>query len=495
VKPVGESNALVLLRLSGEVSTKARVTRQRFVTRLLRNARDALAAAGGDARIERHHDRVFVHLETAAGAEALRRVFGIQSLSLVERHPAPSLEAVVERGAALFAEAVRGRRFAVRARAVGGPAGPGLGRRDVERALGARLLPVSAGVDLEQPEVTAQVELFEGLAHYFTERVAAEGGLPLGTEGRAVALVSGGFDSPVASWQILRRGVALDYVFCNLGGASHQLGTLRVMKVIADRWSYGTRPRFHALDFGAVSRELQAKTERRYWQVLLKRQMLRAAERVAHERRAHAIVTGEALGQVSSQTLVNLHAISEAASLPVLRPLVGSNKDEIIALARRIGTAELSAVVGEYCSLVPRRPATAARLDVVRAQEARMDPAVLERAVAQRQVLDLRALDPEAALLPELEIDRVPDDACVLDLRSRAEYRHWHYPGAVQLDFAQALDAYPSFSKDQTYVLYCEYGLKSAHLAELMQHANLRAYHIRGGTAALRRRVEGDGPG
>lgn len=486
----GEQGALVLLRLSGEVSTKARVTRQRFVTRLLHNARDALAACGARGRIERHHDRIFLHLDSPAAAEALARVFGIQSLSVVERHPAPSLEAVVERGFALFRDAVRGRRFAVRARVVGGHRAGGLRRRDVERALGARLLPESAGVDLEEPEVTAQLELFEGQASYFSERLPAQGGLPIGAEGRAVALVSGGFDSPVAAWQLLRRGVSLDYVFCNLGGQSHQLGTLRVMKVIADRWSYGSRPRLHAVDFSAVSRELQSRTEPRYWQVLLKRLMLRAAQGIAEQRRANAIVTGEALGQVSSQTLVNLRAISDAVALPILRPLVGSNKEEIIALARRIGTAELSAVVGEYCSLVPRKPATAARLEVVREQEARMDPAVLERAVASRQVLDLRELDPEAAVLPELEIDEVPADACVIDLRGRAEYRTWHYPGALHLDFPRAVEAYPSFSKESTYVLYCDYGLKSAHLAELMRRTNLRAYHFRGGTAALRRWAE-----
>jgi thiamine biosynthesis protein ThiI len=342
-------------------------------------------------------------------------------------------------------------------------------------------------VDLSAPEVTAGVEIHQGFAYLFGETRPGPGGLPLGVEGRAVALVSGGFDSPVAAWHLLRRGVALDYVFCNLGGATHRIGALRVMKVIADRWSYGSRPRLHAIDFAEVTRELQERCEPRGWQVILKRLMLRAAERVAREQGAEALVTGESLGQVSSQTLPNLAVIGEAVPLPVLRPLVGLHKDEIIRRAKDIGTAGLSAAVDEYCALVPRRPATRTRLAAVREQEARLDPATLERALAAREVFDLRGLDPEDTGLPELEISEIPPDAVVVDLRSRPDWRAWHWPGSVQLDFPQALAACPSLAKEPTYVLVCEFGLKSAHLADLMRREGLRAFHLRGGLPALRR--------
>jgi thiamine biosynthesis protein ThiI len=332
--------------------------------------------------------------------------------------------------------------------------------------------------------------VYEGQAYFFGESLPGPAGLPVGSQNRALALVSGGFDSAVAAWQMLRRGVSLDYLFCNLGGATHRLGVLRVMKVVADQWSYGVRPRLHAVDFGAISRELQERCEPRYWQVILKRLMLRAAEAVARELRAHALVTGESVGQVSSQTLENLAAISDATALTVLRPLVGMNKDEIIAQARHVGTAPLSAVVDEYCALLPRKPATAARVEVVREQEARLDPALLAAAVSERELVDLRALDPDDTGLPELEIGEVPSGATVIDLRSRAEFRSWHFPEAVHLDFSHALEAFPSFERERSYVLYCEFGLKSAHLAELMRREGFRAYHFRGGTRALRRSVE-----
>lgn len=483
---MSSASAVVLLRLSGEIATKARPTRRAFVVQLVRNVKDALASEGIAAAVERRHDRVLVETADARAPALLARVFGVQSASRAERHPVASLDEVVAAGEAAFREAVRGRRFAVRARRVGESTLPFRGR-DVEVALGRRLLPLSAGVDLDHPDFTARVELYGGAAYTFAEVVPGAGGLPLGTGDRAVALVSGGFDSAVAAWQLQRRGVLLEHVFANLGGRTHRLGALRVMEVLARRWSYGARPRLHVVDFGAVSRELQERTERRYWQVILKRLMLRAAEAVAKETRAKAIVTGEAVGQVSSQTLVNLATISEATRLPILRPLVGMNKDEIVAAAHRIGTGPLSAAVDEYCALVPRRPATQAPLGAVLAEEAKLDLARLDAAVAAREVLDLRALSEEASGLAELEVAEIPPGAVVIDLRTRAEHQGWHWPGALQLDWARAIEAYPSFAKEPRYVLYCEYGLKSAHLAELMRKQGLDAFHVRGGTATLRR--------
>ena len=342
----GPDSQLVLLRFSGDITIKARGTRFQFVRRLLHNLRDALTSEGFPPRVQLSHNRIFVRLPPGAPVGALARVFGIQSISRVERRTDLCLDEIVRTGEELFRERVRGKRFAVRARRVGNRSQIAVDAREVERRLGAALLPVAAGVDLGRPEVTAHLELLKGDAYLFAERIPGYGGLPLGVEGRAVALISGGFDSAVAAWYLLKRGVALDYVFCNLGGTTHQQGVLRVAQVLAQRWSYGDRPNLHAIDFGDVARELQAKTARRFWQVLLKRLMLRAASRVADERRAAAIVTGEAVGQVSSQTLQNLAVISRATRKTILRPLVGFNKDEIIAVAERIGTFELSKVVG-----------------------------------------------------------------------------------------------------------------------------------------------------
>jgi len=236
-----------------------------------------------------------------------------------------------------------------------------------------------------------------------------------------------------------------------------------------------------------VVAQLQARTQRRYWQVLLKRLMLRAAEAVAREQGAVAIATGEAVGQVSSQTLQNLSVISSASACLQLRPLAGMNKDEIIGLARRIGTFEICKVVGEYCDLVPRRPATASSLEAILAEEAHLDPDLAERAAARRRVHDLRGLDVEGLAAPELQVESVPPGAVLIDLRPRASFQGWHPEGALHLEFQQALRACASFDRSGTYVLYCDLGLLSAHLAERMRKDGFDARHLRGGTRALRR--------
>jgi len=490
---VGErAPRVALLRFSGELSTKARATRLQFRARLVHNLRDALASAGEVPHLEVSHTRIFAQLEHAPfdDEQALRdhpltRVFGLQSVSFVERHPAPDLASVVRTGESLFRERVRGRRFAVRARRVGERGSISMRSSEVARQLGTALLPASAGVDLRNPEVSVHVELSETGAAFFSERIPGPGGLPLGVEGRAVALLSGGFDSAVAAWQLARRGVALDLVFCNLGGHSHLQGVVRVAKVLADRWSYGHHPRLHALDFEPIATAIRAHCETRYWQLILKRMMLRAAEAVAHERRAAALVTGDAVGQVSSQTLQNLAVVSRATELPILRPLVGANKDEIIALAERIGTFELSKVVGEYCAMVPSKPATRAALAAVEAQEARLPPGLAEKAAAARSVLDLRSLELDSLDEPGLAIERPPSGARLIDLRPLEQYRSGHHPDALHLDFAQALEAFPSFDRDAVYVLCCEFGLLSAHLAELMRRSGFRAHSLRGGQRAL----------
>jgi tRNA uracil 4-sulfurtransferase len=481
--------ALYLIRLSGEITTKGRGTRLHFQRRLQRNLEAALAATGLPYRVERGWSRFLVETPPAAALEVLPRVFGVHSLSAVERRRWEALEDLVTAGEELFRDAVRGRRFAVRTRRGGDKRFIPFRSGDLDRALGARLLPMAAGVDLGAPEVTVHIEVREEEAYFFTGQVAGPGGLPLGTEGRALALVSGGFDSAVAAWALLKRGVRLDYLFCNLGGDEHRRGVLGVMKLVAERWSYGYRPRLHAIDFQPAAAALRERCDPRYWQVLLKRLMLHAANRLARQLRVDALVTGDAVGQVSSQTLQNLKAISEVAQLPILRPLVGTNKEEIVAQARAIGTFELSASVAEYCALHPRRPATHARLEAVRREEALLDLAAIEAAVDARETIDLERLATADLVDAGLGIEEAPPGAAVYDLRSRPAYDAWHYPGALHLDYFEALRHLERFERGRTHVLYCEVGLKSAHLAERLRAAGLTAGHFHGGLRQVMRQA------
>ncbi len=478
---------LILVRFSGEISTKSRQTRLRFVRRLAAAAEDALLSADIPFRLERRWSRLYVEAERPGAVEALQRVFGVQSVSPAVRRPWSSLEELVAAGRDLFADKVAGKRFAVRARRAEEAQRLAFASPDVERALGAALLPAAAGVDLSHPEVKVQVEIHPGEAVFFSEVAPGPGGLPAGVEGRALALLSGGFDSAVAAWLMLRRGVALDYVFFDLGGEPHRAGAQRVLDILARRWSSGDWPRLHAIDLKPLVARLQERVRPRYWQLGLKWLMYRASSALASELELPFLVTGESIGQVSSQTLPNLAALEGAATVPVLRPLAGANKEEIVARAREIDTWEASAAVEEYCALHPRHAMTAARREELAEELRALSPLPLAELLAARRTTELRARRPGPEGSLALPGDELPAGAVLLDLRPREDFRRWHPGEALWLEFFDALKAYPRFDRGRPYVLYCEVGFKSAHLAELMREAGFTAYHVPGGVAALRR--------
>jgi tRNA uracil 4-sulfurtransferase len=218
-----------------------------------------------------------------------------------------------------------------------------------------------------------------------------------------------------------------------------------------------------------------------YWQLILKRLMYRAASQVALQGDAQAIITGEAVGQVSSQTLTNLRVLDPAASFPLFRPLLGFDKDEIIARARLIGTASLSEQVKEYCAITPGKPITAAKLDRLDAEEAKLDAALLSAAVAARKVLDLHDIKPTDMVAPYLFTDDVPAGAQVIDCRPVAQFRAWHLKGAQHREEWDLLRDYRKLDKERTYVLYCAHGIQTAYIAEKMQRSGFEAYSFRGG--------------
>ncbi|MEJ2216166.1 MAG: tRNA 4-thiouridine(8) synthase ThiI [Gemmatimonadota bacterium] len=475
-----ESERLVLVRLAGELAIKSRRTRAGFQRRLQRNLEDALAPVGGT--VEAAWDRVYVRSPTDAPLTVLPRVFGLSSFSRIDAVVPAELPRILEAGVAAYAPRLGGKRFAVRARRSGRHP---FNSQDIHVELGAALLPHSAGVDLDHPELVVHVEVRDDRAYLFADRVDGAGGLPLGVEGNALALISGGYDSAVSAWLLLKRGVALDYVFCNLGGDAYERAVVQVAKVLADEWSYGTRPRLHVVDFAGPVDDMRETVKQSYWQVVLKRLMYRASSWIGEELGAGAIVTGEAMGQVSSQTLTNLRAIEPASSLPVFRPLLGFDKNEIIERAQHIGTAGLSEQVKEYCAIAPGHPVTAASVEAVDREDAKTDEAVLRAAVEQRRVLDLRALTPTDLVASYLFTEDVPDDAVILDCRPEAQYRHWHVPGAQRWDDWDLLRGFGRLDRDRRYVLYCAQGIQTAYIAEKMQQAGYEAYSFRGGVRGV----------
>ncbi len=475
----------VLVRIAPEVNLKTPRIKARFVRRLQRNIKSALAAHGVTGEFRERWSRIFIELSSPEGLVPLARVFGVGSISVVEKRVEPTLAAMVEAAVPLYKDAVAGKTFCVRAKRA--KQLKDFTSKDIELALGGALYPYANGVNLKHPEVKVEVEVRSDGAYFYTSRIKGPGGMPLGVEGRALCLISGGFDSAVAAWHLMKRGIALDFAFCNLAGGAYERSVLTVAKGLVDGWAHGTHPMMHVLDFAPVVNAIKANTRPQYNQLILKRMMYRAASRLVTQKLedTHAIITGEAVGQVSSQTLANLAAINDASEVMVLRPLVGFDKEEIIAKSREIGTFVLCEHIQEYCAINPSHPVTKARPEIARHEDAKVPAELIEQAVETRQVIDLRRLEQDDLLTRYLFIDHIPTNARIVDCRPESQYQAWHYPGAENRDLDTLLTQWGELPKDGIYVFYCSYGLQTAVLAEKMQGAGYQAYTFKGGTRAL----------
>jgi len=471
-----------MLKTAGEIGVKSPRTRRRFLRILRDNVRVALGRAGVTAALEPGWGRMF--LETAdpdAARPALAAVFGLHSVSDVEVLTFDGLDHLVTRAADVFRGRVEGRTFAVRARRVGEhPFRSG----DVNRALGAALLPHSAGVNLGEPEVEVPLEIVHDRAYAVIGSTPGAGGLPVGTGGPAVALFSGGFDSPVAAWMAMSRGISLDLVICDLGGCAQTEGALTVARELIARWAPGVEPVAHVVDLLPVVAALTQRVDPRLRQVLLKRAMYRAGVLVAREVRAEALVTGEALGQASTQTLRNL-AVAEAVSpLPVLRPLVGMNKEEIVGRSRTIGTHAVSERVKEYCSISTGRVETAARMGEVERAEEALEESLIAAAVGRRRIVDLVAWRPGP--LPAYVVEAVPEGAVVVDVREKDEGPD---AGDLRLPFSEVGEWSASLDREPVYLFVCSVGSRSELVAQQLSERGYRAFCLAGGVHRLGHRA------
>jgi thiamine biosynthesis protein ThiI len=317
-------------------------------------------------------------------------VFGVVSTSVAVKLKA-DLGEILEKGVAYAKQRIApGDSFAVRARRVGEHDYTSI---ELARQLGAGIRRATgARVDLTKPEVEIHVEVRNRDAYIYDEVIQGVGGLPLGTQGKALALISGGIDSPVAAWMIMRRGVDIAALFLDPSPLVDERTRERAMKAVKRlaAWKNGTIKTYVA-PYGDVLIRLLKVEDYKLGCVLCKRTMYRAAQLIAKKEKAKALVTGESLGQVASQTIENLYVIDSVVELPVFRPLIGHDKEEIIALAKKIGTYEVSIMPANCCLGPPPHPETRATPERVEKAEEGLDiDEMVEEMVEKAEIMEIR---------------------------------------------------------------------------------------------------------
>ena len=479
----------LIVKVFPEITIKSRPVRKQFIRQLGKNIRAVLRDLDPELRVDGVWDNLEVETQvsdTRVLGEMVERLSctpGITHFLEINEYPLGDFDDVVEKCKQHYADQLPGKIFAVRCKRGGKHSFSSV---DIERYVGSQLRQQcgAAGIDLKNPQIEVRMEIRDQRLFVIHHQHNGIGGYPLGSLEQTLVLMSGGFDSTVAAYQMMRRGLLTHFCFFNLGGRAHELGVMEVAHYLWQKYGSSHRVLFISVPFEEVVGEILGKVDNSQMGVILKRMMLRAATRVAESLSIDALVTGEAISQVSSQTLPNLSVIDSATDMLVLRPLLASHKQDIIDCATQIGTAEFAKHMPEYCGVISVNPTTRAKKPRIEHEESHFDMAILERALerATRITVD-RAIDQLGEDLQIEEVGEALPGQIILDIRhpDAAEDEPLALSGIeVQtLPFYAINSRFKELDANRQYLLYCDKGVMSRlHAHHLLSegHANVRVY-------------------
>lgn len=459
-----------IIKLFPEITIKSPSVRLRFIKILASNIRNVLKTVSDDIAVVRYWDHIEVRSKNPALADIipdeLTRIPGIHHVLAVEDREYTDIHHIFEQTLAQYRDSLEGKSFCVRVKRRGKHS---FSSQDVERYVGGGLNQhiESARVQLKNPDVTVNLEVEENRLTLVTARYEGLGGFPIGTQEDVLSLISGGFDSGVSSYMLLRRGSRVHYCFFNLGGAAHEIGVRQVAHYLWNRFGRSHRVRFVAINFEPVVGEILEKVDDGQMGVVLKRMMVRAASTIAERYGVQALVTGEAVGQVSSQTLTNLRLIDNASDTLILRPLISHDKEHIIRVAREIGTEDFASTMPEYCGVISKSPTVKAVKAKIEAEEQNFDFSILDRVVEEATNVDIRTIaeQTEEEVVEVETVALLSDNDVVLDIRSIDEQEEkpltLNATEVKSLPFYKLSTQFGDLDQNRTWLLYCDRGVMS----------------------------------
>ena len=461
-----------IVKLQAEITIKSRPVRKRFTKILESNIKNVLRRVDEKVNTQSHWDSIEVNTSNNSEEnrqkliETLKCIPGIPTFIEVQQTDFTDLHDIYEKTLAVHAKTIENKTFCVRVKRSGEH---DFNSINVEQYVGGGLNQAveSAKVRLKKPEVTVRLEINRDKLFIVTERHQGLGGFPIATQEDVLSLMSGGFDSGVASYQMIKKGARTHFCFFNLGGSAHEVGVKQVSYYLWNKYGASHRIKFFAVDFEPVVAEILEKIENGQMGVILKRMMMRAAAKVAERMGIQSLVTGESLGQVSSQTLTNLNVIDRVTETLILRPLVAHDKQDIIDIAREIGTEDFAKTIPEYCGVISKKPTVKAVLKKIEAEEENFDFGILDQVVENARVFDIRDIGSEtAAEVQEVEeVAEIGSNTVIVDIRSPEEEDE----NPLELDnvtvkhipFFKLGTHFGDLDQSKEYLLYCDRGVMS----------------------------------
>ena len=461
-----------IVKLQSEITIKSRPVRKRFTKILESSVKNVLRRFDEHVTTRMNWDNIEVNTKDNSPENrerlvaALKCIPGVPLFLEVQQTDFVDVHDIYEKTLAVHAKSIENKTFCVRAKRTGDHDFNSL---KVEQYVGGGLNQnvESAKVKLKNPDVTIHLEIKNQDLFIVTERHIGLGGFPIATQEDVLSLMSGGFDSGVSSYQMIKKGARTHYCFFNLGGSAHEVGVKQISYYLWNKFGSSHKVKFFAVDFEPVVAEILDNVENSQMGVVLKRMMIRAATKIAERGQIQALVTGESLGQVSSQTLTNLNVINRVTDTLILRPLAAYDKQDIIDIARKIGTEEFSKTIPEYCGVISKKPTVKAVLSKIEEEEGNFDFDVLDKVVSETRVYDIRDIGKETE--EEIQavdlVENIPANAVIVDIRSPEEEEDKPLElGDVEvkhIPFYKLSTQFGDLDMSKEYLLYCDHGVMS----------------------------------
>ena len=473
-----------ILKLFPEIMIKGSSAKRQMVGQLYTNLLTIFEKISSNIEVRKFSDK----MEVLSPIEVLPQVreklldtSGIeQILEVLQFDGMDSIEKIKVKVGELVIESLKNKTFVVRVKRTGKHEYSSI---EIERSVGGYLLAHSEAlkVSLKHPEVVVQMELIESQLNIITKKYKGLSGFPIGTQGDILSLMSGGFDSTVASYLTMKRGIKTHFIFFNLGGNAHEIGVKQVALYLWNKFGSSHKVKFITISFEDVLTEIFRSTPPSYMGVTLKRLMLMASEKIADEMEIDALLTGESVAQVSSQTLRNLALIDEVSSKLILRPLSTMNKLEIITIANEIGTRVFAESMPEYCGVISQNPITHGSFKRMEKVALKFDYDVLDRAVEDAQHIYVHDIVADINELAAVEVvnDLTSGRFVVIDIRGEDETIKVACD-TLNIPFHTLKKEFQLLPKEREYLLYCEKGIMSQLHAQYLRDEykckNVRVY-------------------
>ncbi len=483
-----------IVKFFPEITIKSKPVRKQFVKQLRNNLRNLLQAVDKSVEVVSEWDKIVVQCadsEKLEDREELRQQLievlsctpGIAHFLDVVESPFIDMHDAFEKIQALWGDRLADKTFVVRCKRAGKH---DFSSHQLEQYIGGGLCQHcnSAGVDLHNPDITVRLEVRDDRLFIINRRHKGLGGFPLGSLDSVVSLISGGFDSTVSSYLTMKRGMRTHFCFFNLGGRDHEVGVKEVSLYLWMKYGASSRVKFISVPFEGVVAEILKNVDDSQMGVILKRMMLRAGSVVAEKLNVQALVTGEAVAQVSSQTLTNLTVIDSVTDTLVLRPLITSDKEDIIRISRQIGTEDFAAAMPEYCGVISVKPTTRAKPEKIANEEEKFDFSVLDKALEAASYINIDEIAEQDLSVQAVEVLNVPiQDGVIIDVRHPSEEERKPLKLSnveiQKIPFYELHTKFAELEKNKSYLLYCDKGVMSKlHASYLVEqgYSNVKVY-------------------